>query len=212
MKNTFKFALLGAAFGASVTVGSAADAPDCFKVSEVVKVAVKSEPAKVLELVEAKVAANAKCACEVVRAAIIASEADKNLVASIVGVAANAAPSEARLISQCAVAVAPDAITEVQAVMASFDKAQGESVVVNVPSEKGGLEKGGVAPAQAVNDPLDFPVGPNGVVPTPGSPPIAGNPVGPGPGAPGGPTGVFPPGFPPAGQPPVVANPDLTPQ
>lgn len=215
MKNTFKIALLGAAFGASITVGSAADAPDCFKVSETVKAAVQVETAKVLEIVEARVAANEKCACEIVRAAILGSEADKNLVASIVGVAANAAPSEARLISQCALAVAPDAAAEIQAVMASFDKAQGDSAVVSYEKggfEKGGLTKGGVEPASAVNDPLDFPAGPEGSVTDGNIPGGEDSVVGPPPGAPGGPTAVFPPGFPPLGQPPVVANPALTPQ
>ena len=201
MKTTSTFAVLGTILGLSAVSGFAAEAPDCFKASEAVKVAVAAKPSKVLELVETHVAANEKCACEIVRAAIVASEADKNLVASIVTSAANAAPSEARLIAQCAIAVAPDAVNEVQAVMAKFDLGQGDSVVV---SEKGGLEKGGVEPAPAINDPLDFPVGPNGTGPTN---PVGGL-VGPGPNAPGGPQSALPPGFPLAGQPIVVSPSD----
>jgi len=120
MKNTIKYALFGAVL-ALVTPAFAADAPDCYKMSVAIKKAVAAHPDKVLELVATQVAQNESCACEVVKAAIVASDADKKLVADIVDAAVTAAPSKVRIIGQCAVAVAPDALAEVQAVVAKMD-------------------------------------------------------------------------------------------
>lgn len=167
MKNTIKYALFGAVL-ASVTPAFA-DAPDCYKVSTAVKKAVTAQPDKVLELVASQVAQNESCACEVVKAAIVASDADKALVANIVETAVTAAPSKMRIIGQCAVAVAPDALAQVQAVITKYGAVGGDSGY----SAKGGDEKGGksvVTPSVAQN-PLDFPNGGqlnNPVGPTPG--------------------------------------------
>ncbi len=166
MKNTMKYALFGAVL--ALITPAYADAPDCYKVSRAVKAAVASAPDKVLELVAAQVGQNESCACEVVKAAIVASDADKELVAAIVETAAEAAPSKLRIVGQCAVAVAPDALAEVQAVVTKYGAASGDS---GYAGEKGGDEKGKspVTPPPVPNNPLDFP-GQGPVGPTLGGP------------------------------------------
>ena len=151
MKNTIKYALFGAVL-ALVTPAFAADAPDCYKMSVAIKKAVAAHPDKVLELVATQVAQNESCACEVVKAAIVASDADKKLVANIVDAAVTAAPSKVRIIGQCAVAVAPDALAEVQAVVAKMDSVAGDAGY----SAKGGKP---VVDPVIVQNPLDFPNG-----------------------------------------------------
>lgn len=153
MKNTIKYALFGAVL-ASITPAFA-DAPDCYKLSVAVKKAVTAQPDKVLELVAAQVAQNESCACEVVKAAIVASDADKALVANIVNAAVTAAPSKIRIIGQCAVAVAPDALAEVQAVVTKMSSNAGDSGY----SAKGGEKGKTVVVPPVVQNPLDFPNG-----------------------------------------------------
>ena len=141
MKTTLKFALLAAVCCASV---HAADKPqvDCVKVSFSIKEEVASNQSLVLQIVEKAVLANQDCACEVVKSAITATQADNKLIASIVEVAAMAAPEKMRLIAQCAVAVAPDSLTDVQAVLAKLDPgtSNGDKSGKEV-TEKGGLEE-----------------------------------------------------------------------
>jgi hypothetical protein len=67
----------------------------------------------------------------------LASDADKKQVAKIVNTAILEAPSQIRIIAQCAIATAPDAVSNIQAVVEKYDAAGGEGY-----SEKGGLEKG----------------------------------------------------------------------
>ena len=158
MKITIKYALFGAVL-ASITPAFA-DAPDCNKVSVAVKKAVAAQPDKVLELVAAQVGQNESCACEVVKAAIVASDADKALVANIVNAAITAAPSKLRIIGQCAVAVAPDALAEVQAVVTKMSSNAGDSGYSAKGGEKGGDEKGKtVVVPPVIQNPLDFPNG-----------------------------------------------------
>lgn len=134
---------------------------DCESVYKSTLSSVESNKASVLEVVTTTVEANQDCVCEVVKAAIIASEADKTLVGEIVSVAIVASPDNMRLISQCAIAIAPDAINEVQKVLAKFTPQAGENY-----SAKGGYSaksaKGGVAPDEEVApepsaNPLDGP-------------------------------------------------------
>jgi hypothetical protein len=186
MKNTMKYALFGAVLALVTPVY--AEAPDCYKVSTAVKAAVAAHPEKVLELVAAQVAQNESCACEVVKAAIVASGADKQLVAGIVEAAIEVAPSKVRIIGQCAVAVAPDALAEVQAVVTKYGAASGDSGYSAKGDEKGG--KVVVTPPPVPHNPLDFP---------------GQGPVGPTPGGPGG-FPLFPPGL----QPPTVTPPSST--
>jgi len=176
MKNTIKYALFGAVL--ALVTPAFANAPDCYKLSTAVKKAVAAHPEKVLELVAAQIGQNESCACEVVKAAIVASNADKALVASIVDTAIQSAPSKVRIIGQCAVAVAPDALSEVQSVIAKVDQNSGDT---GMADEKGGGKDGGkaVLPAIVPQNPLDFPMGVNN-----GGTIV--NPVGPTPGGPGG--------------------------
>lgn len=140
MKNTLNYALsLFALISLPLT---AAEEIDCYELSVTVSEAVTSAPDSVLVTVQKQVAANPGCSCEVVKAAIVASEADRELVGQIVSTAVEAAPDKMRIIAQCAIAVAPDALTEVQAVIAKFDPQAGVS---DVSYSKGGMSKGGMA-------------------------------------------------------------------
>jgi hypothetical protein len=183
MKNTMKYVLFGAVLALVTPVY--AEAPDCYKVSTAVKKAVAAHPEKVLKLVATQVAQNESCACEIVKAAIVASGADKQLVAGIVEAAITVAPSKVRIIGQCAVAVAPDALAEVQAVVTKHGAVGGDAGYSAKGDEKGG--KVVMAPLKSWN-PLDMPGGLT----------------------PGGPGGF--PMLPPGLQPPVVnQTPPVTP-
>ena len=164
MKNTIRYTVLSAILG---TVPAFAEV-DCLKLSLYVKQAASTEQSKVLEIVAKEVGSAPDCACEIVKSAIEGSSADAKLVGAIVEVAATAAPEQMRLISQCAVAVAPDALVNVQAVMAKLDPNLGESGT----SAKGAKDaKAPAGEVAALPNPLDFPgTGPVG--------PLAGGPGG----------------------------------
>lgn len=162
MKTTFQFALVAALLG-MLPAASMADT-DCLKLALSVKHSVAAQPAKVLEIVEKEVTANPGCACEVVKAAIQGAEADAGVVAKIVEAAATAAPEKMRLISQCAVAVSPESLAGVQAVMNRLDPNRGESTG---NSDAKSSKDVAVKPAW---NPLDFPG--QGIGPTPGGAPI----------------------------------------
>jgi len=200
MKNTLKFALTALLFAAAPL--AQANTLDCVKVSNAVRLAVAADSDKVLEIVAKQIAANESCACEVVKAAIIASDAKKAVVAQIVDVAINEAPAMLRVIAQCAIAIAPDAQPNIQAILEKYDFAGGEG-----DSEKGGLEKGGVPDEEASANPLDFPVS-EGYGSSAARPEGGAAPVGPAPGGPGG-FPLLPPGLP-LTFPPVVTPPSLT--
>jgi hypothetical protein len=151
MKMSAKFALLSAAF--ALLAAPAYAAVDCSQLVAAVKQAVAAQGADTLQIVEKQVAANPDCACEVVKAAIQGSNADAQLVAAIVETAATAAPQHMRLISQCAVAVAPDALASVQAVVAKLDPAAGTAATV---SSKDAKAAPATQPPVSPN-PLDFP-------------------------------------------------------
>ncbi|MCF7674294.1 MAG: hypothetical protein K9N23_05435 [Akkermansiaceae bacterium] len=197
MKMTIRFALFSAAF-ALLSVPSAFAEVDCAKLVQSIKKAVAADSSVTLQVVEKEITANPGCACEVVKAAIEGSNADAKLVAAIVETASTAAPQHMRLISQCAVAVAPDALANVQTVLAKLDPNSGESAAVTSTAKDA---KGPVPPAVVAANPLDFPG--SGV----GDPPVR---VGNNPGGPGGmpilPWGP-PPTTPPGGiVPPVVTD------
>ena len=200
MKNTLKFALTALLFAAAPF--AQANTLDCVKVSNAVRLAVAADSDKVLEIVAKQIAANESCACEVVKAAIIASDAKKEVVAQIVDVAINEAPSMLRIIAQCAIAIAPDAQPNIQAILEKYDFAGSEG-----DSEKGALEKGGVPNDVASANPLDFPAS-EGYDSSAARPEGGAAPVGPAPGGPGG-FPLLPPGLP-VTFPPVVTPPSLT--
>lgn len=145
-----------AAFSASLGLVSASD-QDCGKLAISVKAAVSTEQSKVLEIVSKEVASSPSCACEVVKASIEGTGADVKTVAAIVETAITAAPDQMRLIAQCAIAVAPDALVEVQAVLAKLDPNAGDSgqSAKSAKSAKG--EKAPIGEVAAMPNPLDFP-------------------------------------------------------
>jgi Na+/serine symporter len=116
MKNTFKFALVGAVLAVAAPMAAAAD---CKVISKQVTEAITAKPKLVLVIVAKQIAANEACAGEVVKAAIVITEADKKLVAQIVEQAIEAAPKKISLIANSALAVAPDAYVEIMVVMAN---------------------------------------------------------------------------------------------
>ncbi len=162
MKKTAFFALFSASFG----LLSANTAVDCIALSLSIKTLVASEQSKVLEIVSNEVAVAPTCACEIVKAAIEGSNAKVETVAAIVEAAATAAPDQMRLVSQCAVAVAPDALAAVQAVVAKLDPNLGDS---GSSAKSAKSAKGEAAEVSSMPNPLDFP-GQGPIGPTPGGP------------------------------------------
>jgi hypothetical protein len=107
--------------------GKSEKAADCSTIALSVAQRIKHDPSRLLELVELEVAANANCACEIVKTAISTSEADTPQVVAIVEAAIHAAPDSMRIISQCALAASPESITGVQDLLARLDPNAGES-------------------------------------------------------------------------------------
>ena len=122
---------------------------------------------------ESEVAANPSCVCEVVKAAIKASDADVVTVVSIVEVAIVQAPESMRIAAQCAIAAVPESIDEVQALLTKLDPNGGDGDISAKSSKSAKDAKGGVAfdnPVAVVANPLDFPGGGLGPTLTPGVP------------------------------------------
>lgn len=137
---------------------------DCSKVALSVEARVKLDTAKVLEVVESEVSANPSCACEVVKTAIKASEADVTMVVSIVETAITASPENMRMISQCAIATMPEAVAEVQALLARLDPNSGDSEVYSSKSSKSSTDSKDAKDAKVaaiyappIPNPLDLP-------------------------------------------------------
>lgn len=80
----------------------AGDFTACDMVAKKVHSEVEVEPAKVLLIVENAMVNNEECACEIVKAAILASHANEELTKQIMLTATNVAPNKAGLISECA--------------------------------------------------------------------------------------------------------------
>ena len=155
--------------------GEMVDSVSCSSVAMSVSHRIQIDPSTVLEVVESEVSANANCACEIVKTAIKASGADPALVADIAEVAITSAPENMRIISQCAIAAMPEALAEVQAVLARLDSNRGYS------SYSGKDAKAAIAsavePPTEPRNPLDTPppffprIAPPPYSPPPSSPP-----------------------------------------
>ena len=152
-------------------IGSTEEPADCDRVALSISQRVKLEPSRLLEIVEREVAANPGCVCEIVKAAINAGELDGDRVVSIVETAIQASPESMRIISQCAIAAAPDSVSNVQALLARLDPNTGESGhdAKSAKSAKGSKTAPDIMPP--AGDPLDRP--PSG----PPLPPIDPRPV-----------------------------------
>lgn len=99
----------------------------CSEISLAVTGRINHDPSTMLEIVQAETGANPSCACEIVKAAIQTTDGDTAQVVAIVETAITTAPEHLRLISQCAIAAAPESLTAVQALLAKLDPAAGES-------------------------------------------------------------------------------------
>lgn len=81
---------------------SASGAPTCDKAAADVRAAVEATPSRVLIIVEDAMIANEGCACEIVKAAILASKANPELSRQIALTASNVAPNLSKVIAECA--------------------------------------------------------------------------------------------------------------
>lgn len=139
---------------------------------------IPAEAEAIEELVTRTVTEFPSCSCEIVKTVIEKTKAEPKLVARIVQAAIVAAPERMRLSAQCAIAVAPDALAEVQGVMAALEANAGESgtssksgkEVVSSKDAKGGTpEQPAAEPRNYDNlmNPAYLPVGvPGGLPPT----------------------------------------------
>ena len=117
-----KYAIVGALFAAAAPFAvaaerSAADVKKCSAVYQSASKAIAKDPAKVLELVSKLVAANESCAAEVVKAAIVTTKANGELVGQIVETAATVAPKQLSQIAAAAMAVAVDSRVQIGTVV-----------------------------------------------------------------------------------------------
>lgn len=99
---------------------------DCQKIYHSVKHQIKSNEENILAIVSLESGANPACACEVVNAAIGATDSDPDGVAAIAEAAMVAAPESMRIIFQCVIASAPDSLPKIQALLATLDPNGGD--------------------------------------------------------------------------------------
>jgi len=149
---------------------------NCLSLSLSLEQRIKLDHSKLLELVETEIQANPSCSCEIVKTAITASDADVEMVVSIVESSIIVAPEMMRLISQCAIATAPEALAGVQSLLARYDvnAGDGDSSAKSAKSSKDAKDAKAaqsVLPdsVAAIPNPLDFP-GKGPIGPTTGSP------------------------------------------
>lgn len=128
---------------------------------------IKLDRSNVLEIVEMEVKSNPSCACEIVKSAIKATDADNEMVVSILESLISAAPQSMMIATQCAIAAVPEALPNVQALLSKYEANAGESG----PSSKSAKDAKDAKVANAVMpntvaaipNPLDFPgLGPIG--------------------------------------------------
>jgi hypothetical protein len=100
---------------------------------------------------------------------ITASNADVAKVVSIVETAINVAPDSMRIISQCAIATAPDSIAQVQALLAELDPNTGDGDGSSAKSAKSGKDgkdaEVAAIVAPPIENPLDRPFFPTSIPP-----------------------------------------------
>ncbi len=142
-------------------------AADCSSLALSVQQRIRLDDSKLLEVVDTEVKANPRCACEIVKAAILTSDADTGLVISIVETSITAAPEMMRIISQCAIAADPHSLAGVQALLAKYDTNAGEGSSAKSSKDAKSAALGPQDEVAANPNPLDFP-GDGPVGPTPG--------------------------------------------
>jgi hypothetical protein len=92
---------LALAVSAVASTAMSAEVP-CDKIAGDVRTAVAKDPSKVLMVVEDALVINESCACEIVKAAILASSADAALTKQIVETAVAVAPKMTAVVQECA--------------------------------------------------------------------------------------------------------------
>jgi hypothetical protein len=118
----FALSMLAAIYRADDTPAAAGVANDLeFTLS--IRHKIRETPDKLLEIVALEITANPNKVCEIVKAAIKATDGSSKVVASIVETASMTKPESMRLAAQCAVASVPDSLSAVQAVLAQLDPA-----------------------------------------------------------------------------------------
>lgn len=86
-------------------------------------------------IVEDALVINETCACEVVKAAVLASKADKAMVQQIVQTALAVAPKMSAVIAECAEAAAPGSGVEVASAQSTKGDAKNAANVLPAPAE-----------------------------------------------------------------------------
>ena len=122
--------------------GSSDDATGCDSISMSLKHRISVDPSLVLEIVESEISANPDCSCNIVKTAIIASGANPELAASIAETAIVSAPEKMRMTAQCAIAALPEALPNIQAVLARLDPNSGDTSYSARDSKSGSSAKG----------------------------------------------------------------------
>ncbi len=162
-------AILAAAYRES---GKAEQRADCTAIGLSVEQQVMRENSRLLEIVEAETGANPGCACEIVKAAIVAAAAEVPTVVAIVEIAISASPENMRIVSQCAIAACPEAIAEVQALLARLDPGAGGGSSSANDSKDSKDAKDAKVGAAAAAPPLPNPLDRLPLFPPGGPPPI----------------------------------------
>jgi hypothetical protein len=176
MKNSTRYALASALLMISPLSIYAEDQQtteliNCSAVQTELLASLEKSPEKVLELLAKSIAQNESCAGELVKAVIVHTKADKDLVAQIVETAMATAPKQIGEIATFAIATAPDANAVVIATIQKFNAENGtgqslgfdpglidpKGSDLTLVDPKAGLD----GPAQPTGmNPLDFPSGP----------------------------------------------------
>jgi plasmid stabilization system protein ParE len=127
---------------------SPALAQTCAEIGEQVREDAAEAPAQVNTIVASALSDNPTCACEIVQGAITGANADADLIGSIVATAVQVAPEQYEKITECAIAMNPDAAPQVRAALASVFETRQQA------GGKGGYSgKGTIGKGKAVYDP-----------------------------------------------------------
>jgi hypothetical protein len=147
---------------------------NCSNIALSIEQRIKLDHSSALEIVETEVASNPSCACEIVKAAIKATDADTELVVSIIETVISTAPQSMMIATQCAIAAAPESLAGVQALLSKYEANAGDSGYSSKSSKdaKDSKVTNAIMPDTAASmlNPLDFPgegpIGPsNGIQP-----------------------------------------------
>jgi hypothetical protein len=111
MKSLFRAHAVGAlvflGFTSTSHLAHAGPVSACDEIAQDVRAAVSKDPSKVLMIVEDALVINETCACEIIKAAITAANADTEMVQQIVQTGLAVAPKMSAIIAECAASVAP---------------------------------------------------------------------------------------------------------